>query len=61
MNRLPLSKCRFGCKHVHEFYSKQNISQNSVVDESLIVDIIGQIGKDKATGVDGLPVRFIIR
>ena len=62
VSKLPKPSGLFGMNHVRNFYSDK-VAQDSFklnpVDKDQVLKIINNLGSEKATGIDGLPVRFI--
>ena len=63
VEKLPKSHNKFGKKIVENFYRSKGVKPNSyslsVVSESKVLKYLTALSVDKATGLDGIPSRFV--
>ena len=63
VEKLPTGKGLFGRQHVDSFYKEKDVTPDSFklqkVDVDSVVKSINEIGASKATGLDGIPAKFI--
>ena len=61
--KLPKSLNKFGKKFVDNFYRSKGVKPNSysflVVSESKVLKYLNALSANKATGLDGIPSRFV--
>jgi len=63
VEKLPPCIISFGASFVHSFYSSKGIKLDSfsfsIVSEEKCLNYISSLSANKATGLDGIPSRFI--
>lgn len=63
VDKLPKRFGRFGKKFVHQFYRSKGAKPNSysfsIVSENRILKYLNNISAKKATGLEGIPARFV--
>ena len=65
MEKLPQSFNKFGKNFVGSFYRNKGVFPNSysfsIVSENKVLKYLNSLGINKATGLDGIPSRFVLR
>ena len=63
VQKLPKGLNQFGKQFVENFYRLKGVKPNdysfSIVSENKILKCLGRLGAKKATGLDGIPARFV--
>jgi hypothetical protein len=64
VSKLPCPSFKYGKQFISRFYSTKGVVNNnysfSIVSESKVYKYLNKLSTNKATGLDGIPARFIV-
>jgi len=64
VSKLPRPSLKFGKDFISQFYSSKGVLNNdfsfSLLSEDKVFKYLNNLSKNKATGLDGIPARFVV-